>query len=168
MLWRFTYRESGIEAGDAFVFCYPQGIELDGPDGVSGAAPALVEKAKTKYRVRNFLERGHDDGLGLPDEEGHPAPLIDTLHRVLWLMQKRPGELGDFVTEARPNRDQLHLIAQALIGPALKGGEFEEVSPTAEMTALTNLVSNWQSVIEHAELTPGQQEERRTGQQQLI
>ena len=27
ILWRFTYRESSIEAGDAYVFCYPQGIQ---------------------------------------------------------------------------------------------------------------------------------------------
>ena len=36
ILWRFTYRESSIEAGDAYVFCYPQGIEIDGPNGLCG------------------------------------------------------------------------------------------------------------------------------------
>jgi putative DNA methylase len=49
VLWRFTYRESAIEAGEAFVFCYPQGIEIDGPSGISGPLPKLVEKSGKTY-----------------------------------------------------------------------------------------------------------------------
>lgn len=168
ILWRFTYRESAIEAGDAFVFCYTQGIELDGHDGISGPSPTLVEKARKTYRVRTFAERGEDEGLGLPTENGQPAPLIDMLHRTLWLMEKRPTELGVFLMEAQPNREQLRLVAQALAGPALKGGEMGEISPTAELSALGKLTANWQSVIEEAALTPGEREERKTGQRQLL
>ncbi len=47
VLWRFTYRESSIEAGDAIVFCYPQGVELDGPEGLSVPAPRVVESSDT-------------------------------------------------------------------------------------------------------------------------
>ena len=43
VLWRFTYRESSIEAGEAYVFCYPQGVEIDGPAGLSGPSPYLVD-----------------------------------------------------------------------------------------------------------------------------
>lgn len=167
ILWRFTYRESAIEAGDAFVFCYTQGIELDGHDGISGPLPALVEKVRNTYSVRTFAERGRDEGIGLSLENGQPAPLIDTLHRTLWLMEKRPGELPKFLQQAKPNREQLRLVAQALVGPALKGGETEDVSPTAELSALAKLTANWQSVIEDATLTTVEKEERK-GQKQLI
>jgi len=168
ILWRFTYRESAIEAGDAFVFCYTQGIELDGHDGVSGASPALVEKVRTTYRVRAFAQRGQDKELGLPTDNGQPAPLIDILHRTLWLMEKRPAELGAFLRAAQPNREQLRLVAQALAGPALKGGESGDISPTAELSALGKLTANWQSVVEDAALTTGEREERKTGQKQLL
>lgn len=167
ILWRFTYRESSIEAGDAFVFCYPQGIELDGPEGISGTAPALVEKSRTTYRVRTFLERGSDEDLGLPEEDGTPASLVDVLHRVLWLMEKRPTQLAEFLNEAQPNREQLRLVAQALAGPALKGSDLEGASPTAELSALGKLTANWQSVVEDAALTVAEKDERKTGQRPL-
>jgi len=54
--------------------------------------------------------------------------------------------------------------AQALGGPALKGGEMGDVSPTAELSALGKLTANWQSVIEEAVLTPSERKERKSGQ----
>jgi putative DNA methylase len=168
ILWRFTYRESVIEAGDAFVFCYTQGVELDGHDGVSGALPALVEKVRNTYRVRTFAERGQDKKLGLPASTGEPSSLIDVLHRTLWLMEKRPTELGAFLHEARPNHEQLRLVAQALGGSALKGGEMGDISPTTELSALRKLMANWQSLIEDTAQTRGEKEERQTGQRQLL
>ncbi|MHC1765886.1 MAG: DUF1156 domain-containing protein [Verrucomicrobiia bacterium] len=168
ILWRFTYRESSIESGDAFVFCYPQGIELDGPGGISGPAPALVEKSRTIYRVRTFLERGADEDLGLPEEDGTPASLIDVLHRVLWLMEKRPTQLAEFLNEAQPNREQLRLVAQALAGPALKGSDLEGASPTPELSALAKLTANWQSVVEGALVSDVEQADRRKGQERLL
>ena len=89
VLWRFTYREASIDAGEAYVFCYPQGVEIDGPAGFSGAPPYLVEKSKGKFRVRNYTERGDDERLGI-EADGRPAPLIDVLHRLLWLLDHRP------------------------------------------------------------------------------
>lgn len=168
ILWRFTYRESGIDAGDAFVFCYTQGIELDGHNGVSGALPALVEKVRNSYRTRTFAERGNSDKLGLATEKGQAAPLIDILHRTLWLMEKRPTELGGFLRESQPNREQLRLVAQALGGPTLRGSEITDISPTAELSALGKLTANWQSVIEDAVLPVGEREEKKTGQKQLL
>src|SRR5262249_47995537 len=106
VLWRFTYRESNIEAGEAIVFSYPQDVELDGPNGISGASPALVEKAKGTYRVRNFLERGSNIKLGLPSE-GSSVPLIDVLHRILWLLENSPREISTFLQQARTNVEQL-------------------------------------------------------------
>jgi putative DNA methylase len=143
-------------------------VELDGQHGLTGGAVALVEKKKSKYRLRDFNDRGEEPNLGLATSNGNPAALIDTLHRALWLMEKRPAELPKFLRETQPNREALRLVAQALAGPALKGGELGDVSPSAELSALGKLTANWQSVIEDAALTTGQKEERKKGQKQLI
>ena len=77
-------------------------------------------------------------------------------------------KLGAFLSAARPNRERLRLVAQALGGPALKGGEIGDISSTSELSALGKLTANWQSVIEDAAQTSGEKEERKTGQKQLI
>jgi putative DNA methylase len=152
LLWRYTYRSAELDAGEAIVFANGTHVELDGPDGLSTGARALVEKKKGKYRLLDYTPRGDDEKLGMPDEEGRPAPLIDALHRVLWLMENRPGRLAEFLSEAQPSREQMRLVAQALAGPALKGGELADVSPSDEMAALAKLTANWRSVIEEQTL----------------
>jgi putative DNA methylase len=167
ILWRYTYGAAELDAGEAIIFANGTHVELDGQHGLTGGSDALVEKKKSKYRLRDFAERGENETLGLPAENGQSAPLVDTLHRTLWLMEKRPTELAGFLAEAQPNREQLRLVAQALAGPALKGGELGDISPTAELSALGKLTANWQSVIEDAALTTGQKEEKKIGQTQL-
>ena len=149
ILWRFTYRESAVEAGDAYVFCYPQGIEIDGPDGVAGPAPALVEKAGGKFRVRSFEERGGDDALGIGGD-GRPAPLIDVVHRLLWLLDHRPAQVREFLKAARPSPEQLRLVTQALCAPVLGRAEAPDAAPTAELRALAKLNANWRGIVEGA------------------
>ena len=149
ILWRFTYRESAIEAGDAYVFCYPQGIEIDGPSGLAGTTPKLVEKSGSKFRVRNYSERGDEETLGLP-ENGKTAPLVDTLHRLLYLLDERPGAVQEYLKTARPNGEQLRLVAQALSAPVLGRKEALDASTTAELGALTRLNANWRSIVEGA------------------
>ena len=62
------------------------------------------------------------------------------------------------------NFEQLRLIAQALAGPALKGGELADVSPTGEQSALGKLLANWNAVmVGKAALA-----DKRAGQQQLL
>ena len=168
VLWRYTYGAAELDAGEAIIFANGTHVELDGQHGLTGGNDALVEKKKSKYRLRDFAERGGNDKLGLPADNGQPAPLIDMLHRTLWLLEKRPTELGAFLSKAQPNREQLRLVAQALGGPALKGGEMGDISPTAELSALGKLTANWQSLIEDSMLTTGEREEKRTGQKQLI
>ena len=146
ILWRFTYRETSIEGGDAYVFCYPQGIEIDGPDGLSGPPPALVEKSGGKFRVRSFEERGGTDGLGL-GTDARPAPLIDVMHRLLWLLDNRPGELQAFLDAAHPNQEQLRLVTQALCAPVLGRSDVLDSTATAELRALARLNANWQGVM---------------------
>ena len=149
ILWRFTYGESAIEAGDAYVFCYPLGIEIDGPSGLAGSAPKLVEKIRSKFRVRNYSERGGDEALGLP-ENGKAAPLVDTLHRLLYLLDEQPGRVPEYLKTARPNGEQLRLVTQALSAPVLGRKEALDASPTAELGALTRLNANWRSIVEGA------------------
>jgi putative DNA methylase len=135
---------------------------------LSSGAKALVEKKKGKYRLLDFAERGDDDNLGQPTEAGQAAPLVDVLHRVLWLMERQPRELAPFLRETEPNREQLRLVAQALGGPALKGGELADVSPTGEMAALAKLTSNWRSVIEDNATTPEERTDQKRGQGKLF
>lgn len=37
----------------------------------------------------------------------------------------------------------MRLVVQALTGPALKGGELSDISPTGELAVLAKLASNW-------------------------
>ncbi len=154
ILWRFTYQETAIAAGDAYVFCYPQGIEIDGPEGLAGNAPKLVEKTGSKktgskFRVRSFSERGEDEALGLT-ANGKAAPLIDVLHRLLYLLEERPAAAGEYLKNANPNTEQLRLVAQALAKPVLSGASAQNGSPTAELGALARLNANWRAIVEGA------------------
>jgi putative DNA methylase len=152
VLWRFTYRQAEIDAGEAIVFAYPQHVELDGPRSLTYGARALLEKKKSKYRLRDFTERGDDEKLGLPTEDGTAAPLIDVLHRVLWLMENRPAQLYEFLGQAVPDTERLRLVAQALAGPALEGGEDLGMARNPEQAALRKLTTNWRSLIEESTL----------------
>jgi putative DNA methylase len=167
-LWRYTYRGADLEAGEAIIFANGTHVELDGPNGLSSGARALIEKKKGKYRLRDYTERGNDEELGFPAEIGQPAPLIDALHRTLWLMENRPLKLAEFFKEIEVNRDQLRLVAQALSGPALKGGEMGDISPTGEMAALAKLTANWRSVVEDNAVTQAEQADRKHGQGKLF
>ena len=167
-LWRYTYRGADLEAGEAIIFANGTHVELDGPSGASSGSKALVEKKKGRYRLRDYKERGDDDSLGKPTEAGQPAPMIDVLHRTLWLMEKRPLKLAEYLREAEPNRDQMRLVAQALAGPTLKGGEMADISPTGEMAALAKLTSNWRSVIENNAVPHAEKADRKRGQGKLF
>lgn len=150
ILWRYTYKFAVLDAGEAIVFANGTHVELDGPLGLSTGARALLEKKKGKYHLRDFTDRGSDDKLGQRREDGEPAPLVDSLQRILWLLENRPMQLSAYLQEAQPHKEQLRLVAQALAGPALKGGELGDISPPAEMAALAKLTANWKSLIESA------------------
>lgn len=153
VLWRYTYKAAEMDAGEAIVFTYGQNVELDGPNGLSTGSRALVEKKKGKYRLRDFTERGDNEKPGFPVDDGTPAPLIDALHRILWLIENEPRNLNRFLDEARPDRERLRLVAQALAGTALAGkkddGADHLVTTTAsEQAALKKLVANWRALID--------------------
>lgn len=153
VLWRYTYKAAEMDAGEAIVFTYGQNVELDGQKGLSTGRHALIEKKKGKYRLRDFTERGEDEKLGLPEDGGAPAPLIDALHRILWLVENQPRALNKFLDEARPDRERLRLVAQALAGTSLagkkdNGPEHTVATTAAEQAALKKLVANWRALID--------------------
>jgi putative DNA methylase len=152
ILWRYTYRSGDLDAGEAIIFANGTHVELDGLGGLSSGVRALIEKEKGTYRLLDYTERGDDKMLGMPSDNGQPAPLIDALQRTLWLMEKRPGHLDDFLREAQPNLEQMRLVAQALAGSALKGKSDEDkalMSTTqSEQSALGKLLANWRALVE--------------------
>jgi putative DNA methylase len=170
ILWRYTYKNAELDAGEAIIFANGTHVELDGPSGLSSGARALIEKKKAKYRLLDFTERGDNDKLGMPDEgqAGNPVPLIDALHRTLWLMENEPRTLAEFLRDAEPNREQMRLVAQALAGPALKGSELASVSPSEEQSALAKLTANWRSVIEDNVITTVERTDRKRGQPRMF
>lgn len=64
--------------------------------------------------------RGDNQELWLRADDGTPAPPIDALHRILWRIENEPRSLNRFLDEARPDRERLRLVAQALAGTALE------------------------------------------------
>jgi putative DNA methylase len=153
VLWRYTYKAAEMDAGEAIVFTYGQNVELDGQNGLSAGNSALVEKKKGKYRLRDFSERGVNEKLGMSKDDDIPSPLIDALHRILWLVENQPRNLNQFLEEVRPDRERLRLVAQALAGTSLagkkeNGPEHMVVTTPAEQTALRKLVANWRTLID--------------------
>jgi putative DNA methylase len=153
VLWRYTYKAAEMDAGETIVFTYGQNVELDGQNGLSTGNRALIEKKKGKYRLRDFTERGDNEKLGIPKEDGTPAPLIDILHRILWLVENKPSNLSQFLDEARPDRERLRLVAQVLAGTALAGkkedvAEHSVATTAAEQATLRKLVANWRTLID--------------------
>ena len=163
ILWRFTYREASVEAGDVYVFCYPQGIEIDGPNGLTGPSPSLVEKHGSRFRVRSYQERGAAEQLGIG--AGDPPPLIDVVHRMLWLLDNRPTDLQEFLAAAQPNQEALRLVTQALCAPVLARSDSQEKA-TEELAALSKLNANWRPVIEGAAFAQAMDDEAK-GQAEL-
>ena len=173
ILWRFVYKISEIDAGEAIVFTYAQHVELDGPLGLSSGKDALVEKKKGKYRPRDYSERGQNEGLGLPSTDGRAATLIDVLHRVLWLMDNSPHKLADFLIEAESDRERLRVLAQALAGAGLSGKSGEDAeklvtTTVAEQAALGKLLANWKSLVESAVVSKPEQTDKKRGQTRLF
>lgn len=164
ILWRYTYGAAELDAGEAIIFANGTHVELDGQHSLTQGKCALLKKKASKYLLHDFTVRGDEHTLGQPSEDGNSAPVVDALHRLLWLMEHKPLKIPEFLSEAKPSVEQLRLVAQALAGPALSGGELSDVSSTAEQSALGKLLANWSTVM----VGKAAVEERRTGQQTLF
>jgi len=142
VLWRYTYGRMEVDSGEAIVFAYPQGVELDGPLGLSSGRNPLLERKKNKYRLRDFSERGMDEKLGLQG-----TPTIDVLHRILWLLENQAYKIPEYLTQAIPNYELLKLTTQALAGTTLSGDQELIATTSDEKSVLSKLLANWKSII---------------------
>lgn len=153
VLWRYTQKEE-IDAGEAIVLTYGLDVELDGPSAISGGGSrALIQKKGAKFRIRDFSDRGGNEGLEMPGLGGAPAPLIDVLHRILWLVENDPRKIGKVLADVRPDRERLRLVAQVLAGPALDGSKSVTTprlvgGSDKEEVSLHKLLTNWRTLID--------------------
>lgn len=120
------------------------GMELIGPRGLASGAAALLTQEKDKLRFRDYLDRGDAESLGQPN--GVPAPLVDVLHRLLWLAEREPRNLKDFLVTSKPDARQLYLVAQALSGSGLSGKGTG--TSDREQAAIQRLLASWSHVVE--------------------
>ena len=63
-------------------------------------------------------------------------------------MDNDPGALPGYFRSARPNREQLRLVAQALSGPVLTARQSVEDGLSDEMSSLHKLNANWRVVTD--------------------
>ena len=120
VLGRFQYGAATVDFDEANVLARGVGVELDGPGALTWGRNPLVKKEKDKVTLRDYLDRGADEDLGLPRASGDGASLIDVLHRLLWLLDYQPGAIPEFLVKAQPEAGQLRLIAQSLGGASAR------------------------------------------------
>ncbi|MCZ7543291.1 MAG: hypothetical protein M5R40_07005 [Anaerolineae bacterium] len=154
VLARYQYGGAQVPFDEANVLARGVGVELDATGGLTWGRNALVEKDRDKVSLCDYHDRGDDETLGLQGEGGVRAPLIDVLHRLLWLVENAPSEVPTFLVQARPDAAQLRLVAQALAGRALTGspapggtGRLGEAR-TREQGAIDRLLAAWRRVVE--------------------
>ncbi|MBI4700965.1 MAG: DUF1156 domain-containing protein [Deltaproteobacteria bacterium] len=145
VLARYQYGLAPVEFGELNVLAQGLGIELGGPGSLSDGKHRLAAITKSQVRVLGFSDRGKEPALGLP-ETGTPAPLVDVLHRLLWLMEHDRAKLGPFLDDAKVDAGRLRLLAHALEGRALTAAQGGDRS--AEQKAVDRLLAQWQRIVE--------------------
>jgi putative DNA methylase len=149
VLARYQYGAAEIDFDDANVLARGIGVELDGPGALtSGSAPPVV-KSKQIVRLQDYQQRGATRDLGVSDTGA--APLIDIIHRLLWLNEHQPTAVPAFLARSRPDTGCLRMVAEALAGRRLAA----EPSPgaarderTEEQRAIGRLLPVWRRVVE--------------------
>jgi putative DNA methylase len=137
----------------------PSGTELDGLKGaLTQGRKALLVKKGSKVRLRDFEDRGAEKSLGLHSEEGRPPPLIDVLHRLLWLQKNKSADIPSFLSDSKADLATLRLLAQALGGRPLRaepkpGAQRDE--RTAEQRAVDTFLASFQDLSRAARANPG-------------
>lgn len=156
IMGRSYYGEAWVDFDEANTLARATGIELDsGAHALTRGKASLIEKKGAKVRLRDYSERGESSSLGLPTVEGVPAPLVDVLHRLLWLVEHDHSRISDLLAEAKFDKYLLRLSAQTLSGRALAG----EPTPgavrderTPEQRAIDSLLAGWRRIIDEGKM----------------
>jgi putative DNA methylase len=125
------------------------GADFDGLGGLGSGPNPAVAKVKSTVHLRDYLDRGKDERLGLPDSETNKAAdLIDVVHALLWRAEHRPASLREFLLKAQPDSGQLRQVVQALAGKALRSDNGSAKSREAQ--AAETLMVSWRSLVDDA------------------
>jgi putative DNA methylase len=147
VLYRYEYGAGPVDFGEANILAKGLGVELTGDGSLSDRGrSSIVELRKDEVFARDYAARGADPELGKPGPLGAP-PLVDVLQRLLWLLENKPAETRNFLDQSRPDLERLRLLANALKGRALSGGEGDE-GRTDEQKAVDRLLAQWRRVVE--------------------
>jgi len=150
VLSRYQYGGAAVEFGALNVLAQGLGIELAG--SLSDGKLRLIKQEKSTVQVLGYEERGRQPTLGLPTGAAG-APLIDILHRLLWLLENDRSTIGGFVEKSRVDIGRLRLLANALKGRALSGGR-DGADRTDEQKAIDRLLAQWSRVVENRSSLP--------------
>ncbi|MDI7267384.1 MAG: DUF1156 domain-containing protein, partial [Myxococcota bacterium] len=145
VLYRYQYGGAGVEFGEVNILGKGIGVELTGPGSLSDGRRAVLKVDGSAVHLRGHDERGQHEQLGLP-ADNVPAPLVDVLHRLLWLVEHEPAAISHFLQQAVPDLARLRLLANALSGKALAGEGGAE--RTDEQKAIDRLLPQWKKLVE--------------------
>lgn len=163
ILGRYEYGEAIVDFDEANTLARGVGVELDGAGGLTNGKLALVKKTKNQVQLRDYSDRGSYEDLGIQKPEkqqsinvetqsqGGVPTLIDILHRLLWLAEKKPQDIPNFLALAMPDANHLRLVAQALAGRTLISNSGQEVAlnpRTQEQRAIDTLLASWKRLVE--------------------
>ena len=152
VLARYQYGTAEVDFDQANVLARGIGVEMAGAASLTSGANPLLAKAKKKVQLRDYRQRGAAHELGTNGEQ--PAPLIDVLHRLLWLNDHQPSAIPIFLAAARPDLARLWLVAEALGGPRLISQPAPGVARddrTDEQRAIGRLLPVWRRVVEQSQ-----------------
>lgn len=156
VLARYQYGTADIDFDDANVLARGIGVELDGPGSLTSGVNAILVKNKQRVQLRDYRHRGAARDLGISND--HVVPLIDVLHRLLWLNEHQPVGIPAFLAQVRPDLMQLKLVAEALAGKRLAAEPTPGVARderTEEQKAIGRLLPAWKRVVEDASVERG-------------
>jgi putative DNA methylase len=147
VMGRFEFGDAYAEFDKANTLGRGVGVEMSGARSLLRGRAALLQQEKGKVKFRDFEQRGGVDGLGEPDEEDpSPRPLIDVLHRLLWLSQHHTVDVRDFLRRSQVDVGRLRTVAQALSGEALAKKGLG--TSGREQSAIASLLGSWKRLVD--------------------